>query len=242
VPAKLSPWIDPQLPRRPTLSVSKDSILSQTDRWSFNFVPKKTSYSNTSSDPSVYPSSADSTISVPLQISPPKPVFLEAVERAAGVQLLPPGYRTTTVDNKDSFIKSQTSVLHGPPGLEVTPSRNNKASELPGKESASSPTVESEPIASECLSVIDSSARSKLVIVKRVFLVSLPDELKVKEGERLRLLREFKDGWALCQRTSKRNPEKGAVPRCCLTELTVNTANARAGRRVGVKTESREKG
>jgi hypothetical protein len=58
----------------------------------------------------------------------------------------------------------------------------------------------------------------KLVTVVQTFPVNLHDELEVRVGEVLRLIQEFKDGWALCQRVGQANAEKGAVPFCCLAE------------------------
>jgi len=107
------------------------------------------------------------------------------------------------------------------------------------------PETESELGSSECSPIKESEAQPgfpKLVIVKRSFTVNLPDELKVKEGDKLRILKEFKDGWALCQRTAKRNPEKGAVPVCCLLELRVNTVKAKAGGKVNNSKVASEKG
>jgi len=43
---------------------------------------------------------------------------------------------------------------------------------------------------------------------------SLPDELSISNGEQVRILSVYDDGWALCERVS--NGEKGVVPQECL--------------------------
>jgi len=64
----------------------------------------------------------------------------------------------------------------------------------------------------------DNGKLPRLVTVKQTFNVTLHDELHVREGETLRLLQEFQDGWTLCQRVGRPDAEKGAVPKCCLAE------------------------
>jgi len=231
VPARISPWFDHRLPRKPTPSLSKDSILSRSSDGSYYISREKNALADTTPNkPSMYPTSADSTIFNPHQQSPPPPIFLAAVEKLI-------------LSQETKAEETRPSSLQLPPGLEVanspapqtakTSKSEKSAAPSPGGQSVTSSENGSELCSSECSSVLDSLAQPgypKLVIVKRTFPVCLPDELTVKEGERLRVLLDFKDGWALCQRTSRRNPQKGAVPRCCLLELSVDTANAQAGK------------
>jgi len=56
----------------------------------------------------------------------------------------------------------------------------------------------------------------EFAIVTHAFPATLPDELDIKVGENLRLLRVFKDGWSLCQRTGSATTAIGVVPLCCL--------------------------
>ena len=51
--------------------------------------------------------------------------------------------------------------------------------------------------------------------VNRAFVPSLPDELSVTGGERIRVLTLYDDGWALC--TNGRG-EQGMVPQECLDQ------------------------
>ncbi|KAK0239593.1 hypothetical protein EDD85DRAFT_822557 [Armillaria nabsnona] len=54
-------------------------------------------------------------------------------------------------------------------------------------------------------------------IVKSRFIPSLPDELPISNGETVRILQEFDDGWALC---ANGREEQGMVPLECLECLT----------------------
>ncbi|KAK0482555.1 hypothetical protein IW261DRAFT_1296150, partial [Armillaria novae-zelandiae] len=53
--------------------------------------------------------------------------------------------------------------------------------------------------------------------VKSRFIPSLPDELPISNGETVRILQEFDDGWALC---ANGREEQGMVPLECLERLT----------------------
>ncbi|KAK0463626.1 uncharacterized protein EV420DRAFT_1099775 [Desarmillaria tabescens] len=54
-------------------------------------------------------------------------------------------------------------------------------------------------------------------IVKSRFIPSLPDELPISNGETVRIMQEFDDGWALCVNGRE---EQGMVPLECLERLT----------------------
>ncbi|KAH9928098.1 uncharacterized protein B0H18DRAFT_1001390 [Fomitopsis serialis] len=71
-------------------------------------------------------------------------------------------------------------------------------------------------------------------LVRNAFLPSLPDELAVSQGEMVRVLSEYDDGWALC---ANMRGDQGAVPLECLQRQRVNVPNAGAG---GVPTRSRD--
>ncbi|KAJ7633076.1 hypothetical protein FB45DRAFT_914317 [Roridomyces roridus] len=64
----------------------------------------------------------------------------------------------------------------------------------------------------------DMPAPARLMVVSSPFTPSLDDELPITVGETLRVLEEFQDGWALCQRIGRIDAPKGVVPRTCLTE------------------------
>jgi len=225
------------MPRKPAQSLSKDTV---TSRWSFDSVVKSASTLDIpSSYSSEYSSSIDSKTGLLL---PTLPLAIHSKvtgkQEAARIEVvqspaLPACLPTLEIPKPRVQSVSSPSDLKNPTG-KVTP------------KGANSPCATvSEIGSSECSSVIESAAQPgypKLVIVKRSFTVKLPDELKVKEGDRLRILREFKDGWALCQRTARRNPEKGAVPVCCLAELSINTKRVRTGNKVNESEVAKEKG
>jgi len=248
-PAKLSPWLDPHMPRKPTPSVAKDSVLSRPSSWSFDPTPKSVhSFDTSSSSSSEYPSLAESKFDILPIALPALSYSSPLVKLSLPTKAEPPELPST--DNAHSqFLKPIC-----PPGLDipkprvqsiVSPSQLGVSSKRSPVDVNDSSETDSELGTEECSPVIESCAEPgypKLVIVKRSFTITLPDELKVREGDRLRILREFKDGWTLCQRISRRNPEKGAVPRCCLAELRVNTSAAKAGKKVKSSKGVNEKG
>ncbi|KAH8117117.1 hypothetical protein DFH11DRAFT_1542260 [Phellopilus nigrolimitatus] len=67
-----------------------------------------------------------------------------------------------------------------------------------------------------------------LVVVARLSTPSpsMPDELLVRRGEVLHLLREFKDGWCEVQRIGVHDAERGVVPRFCIAGTDRPTRNA----------------
>lgn len=58
-----------------------------------------------------------------------------------------------------------------------------------------------------------SSGSVSFALVRNAFLPNLPDELAVGQGEMVRVLAEYDDGWALC---ANMRGEQGAVPLECL--------------------------
>ena len=62
-------------------------------------------------------------------------------------------------------------------------------------------------------------ALPRLMAVACTFVPSLPDELRVRVGEPLRMLEEYEDEWCLVQRVGKADAERGVVPRFCLQEV-----------------------
>ncbi|KAG2146853.1 uncharacterized protein EDB93DRAFT_1085906 [Suillus bovinus] len=56
-------------------------------------------------------------------------------------------------------------------------------------------------------------------VVNRVFIPTLPDELSVTAGERIRVLAQYDDAWALC---ANGRGEQGMVPQECLDRLVAS--------------------
>jgi hypothetical protein len=54
----------------------------------------------------------------------------------------------------------------------------------------------------------------QISVVKRTFVPSLPDELSIANGETVRVLSVYDDGWALCEKMN--SGDKGVVPQECL--------------------------
>jgi len=50
----------------------------------------------------------------------------------------------------------------------------------------------------------------------------LPDELELKVGDVVKLLKEFDDGWCVVEYTDRVGKRPGAVPRLCLDERISN--------------------
>ncbi|KAL4067805.1 hypothetical protein J3A83DRAFT_4096737 [Scleroderma citrinum] len=59
--------------------------------------------------------------------------------------------------------------------------------------------------------------------IKCTFVPTLPDELSITTGERVRLIDRFDDGWALCENGGG---EQGMVPQECLEQITVDPGDA----------------
>ncbi|KIM62023.1 hypothetical protein SCLCIDRAFT_120249, partial [Scleroderma citrinum Foug A] len=67
--------------------------------------------------------------------------------------------------------------------------------------------------------------------IKCSFVPTLPDELSISTGERVRVINRFDDGWALCENGGG---EQGMVPQECLEQITIDPDDAdwRNARRV----------
>jgi SH3 domain-containing protein len=63
-----------------------------------------------------------------------------------------------------------------------------------------------------------SKSLPRLMAVTTSFDPARHDELRLRAGDTLRLIREFDDEWCLVQRVGLPNAEKGVVPRFCLSE------------------------
>jgi hypothetical protein len=78
-------------------------------------------------------------------------------------------------------------------------------------------------------------------IVKHAFVPTRPDELQVEMGDRLRVLKEYDDGWASCVNMSAssdadQNQKQGMVPMACWSSEDIGTGGAGAeenGRGIG---------
>ncbi|KAI9508445.1 hypothetical protein F5148DRAFT_905578 [Russula earlei] len=57
-----------------------------------------------------------------------------------------------------------------------------------------------------------------LMLVTSPFKPTRNDELSVRTGDTVRLIKEYEDEWCLVQRVGRPDAEKGVVPRFCLTE------------------------
>ncbi|KAG9020958.1 hypothetical protein FS842_006921, partial [Serendipita sp. 407] len=58
------------------------------------------------------------------------------------------------------------------------------------------------------------AAIAPTLTVKRTFIPSLSDELSIQPGELVRVLVDYDDGWALCEKTA--TSERGVIPQVCL--------------------------
>jgi len=75
-----------------------------------------------------------------------------------------------------------------------------------------------------------SARAGNIGVVKSIFEPRMPDELRIRVGEALRVLAEYDDGWAFCE--SARG-ERGMIPLECLDRG--NTARVRARSLVGAE-------
>ncbi|KAF8503687.1 hypothetical protein F5888DRAFT_1799977 [Russula emetica] len=79
-------------------------------------------------------------------------------------------------------------------------------------------TLASTPRASLASLSTSKSSLPRLMVVTTSFESTRPDELRLRTGETLRLIREFDDEWCLVQRVGRLTAERGVVPRFCLSE------------------------
>jgi Variant SH3 domain len=56
------------------------------------------------------------------------------------------------------------------------------------------------------------------MLVTTAFEPTRDDELSVRSGEILRLVKEFEDEWCLVQRVGGPEAERGVIPRFCLVD------------------------
>ncbi|KAH9966543.1 hypothetical protein BC827DRAFT_1094789, partial [Russula dissimulans] len=56
------------------------------------------------------------------------------------------------------------------------------------------------------------------MVVTTSFQPTRDDELTLRTGEIVRLVKDFEDEWCLVQRVGRPDAEKGVVPRFCLSE------------------------
>lgn len=110
-------------------------------------------------------------------------------------------------------LPTPTSVtLPSPPSLSYTPSAPTSIAPvvLPNvvvtNSGVSSPSM--------------PAAAAEFAVVVRTFVPTLPDELHISNGEHIRIISSFDDGWALC---SNVRGDQGVVPLECLHRETFST-------------------
>jgi hypothetical protein len=144
----------------------------------------------------------------------------------------PPAYRIlglhtipipSSPPDPDPFCVPPPTPMHKSPGKTVsTPVRESlDLSPIPSPRSASFyPNAVTPPAAPQAGLPTTTAPKSlpRLMAVATSFQPTRPDELSLRTGETLRLIREFDDEWCLVQRVGHSAAEKGVVPRFCLTE------------------------
>jgi hypothetical protein len=71
----------------------------------------------------------------------------------------------------------------------------------------------------------------QISVVKRTFVPSLPDELSIANGETVRVLSVYDDGWALCEKMN--GGDKGVVPQECLESVGKSAPGTPGGQNGG---------
>jgi hypothetical protein len=112
--------------------------------------------------------------------------------------------------------------MHKSPGTTVSaPTRESfdlPPVPSPRSESFQSTTSTTSPSRIALATAFAPKSFPQLMLVTSSFQPARPDELSLRMGETLRLIREFEDEWCLVQRVGRPNAEKGVVPRFCLEE------------------------
>ena len=127
----------------------------------------------------------------------------------------------------DATVKSKTSPSSlAIPDLELVPSPARSESFAPKDLTPPSPP---NPAASSTSGLDSAGSHSRaghdinlklprLMNVVALFTPSLPDELRIKIGDTVRIIEEYKDGWCFVQFLGERDAPKGVVPLVCLQE------------------------
>ena len=149
----------------------------------------------------------------------------------------PPAYRILGLHNVPlpaSPEESEPADIPPPTPMHRSPRRGKMAS-TPVRESFDLPPIPTPSPRSESFqhntdttsaptsraSLTSLSGRKslpRLMLVTTSFDSTRHDELSLRAGETLRLVREFDDEWCLVQRVGRPTSEKGVVPRFCLSE------------------------
>ena len=144
----------------------------------------------------------------------------------------PPAYRLlglspvpvppTPPESPPADIPPPTPMHKSPGTTASTPMRESfDLPPVPSPRSTSFQSVASTPSPAPrtgLATVFTPKSRPRLMQVTTSFQPSRSDELGLRVGETLRLIKEFEDEWCLVQRVGPPDAEKGVVPRFCLTE------------------------
>jgi hypothetical protein len=118
-------------------------------------------------------------------------------------------------------IPPPTPMHKSPATTAATPVRESfDLPPVPSPRSESFQSISSTPSAPRTglATVFAPKSLPPLMLVTSSFRPSRPDELSLRIGETLRLIKEFEDEWCLVQRVGRPDAEKGVVPRFCLEE------------------------
>jgi hypothetical protein len=123
---------------------------------------------------------------------------------------------------QDPFYVPPPTPMHRSPGRAVS-TLVRESFDLPPVPSPRSASfhhnADTPPAPRAGLSIVTApKSLPRVVVVTTSFRPTLPDELGLRTGETLRLIKEFDDEWCLVQRVGRPTAEKGVVPRFCLTE------------------------
>ncbi|KAH9079290.1 hypothetical protein EDB83DRAFT_1255026 [Lactarius deliciosus] len=163
---------------------------------------------------SEYPPTPRSGPSVPSSPSPP-PTY-----RVLGLQTVP--LPPPPPDTATAAIPPPTPMSRKFSEPTSTPLRDSfDLPPVPSPRSASfntSTTAPPVPRTTGIPAVFAPKALPRLMVVSTAFHPTRDDELGVRAGETLRLLKEFEDEWCLVQRVGRPDADKGVVPRFCLAD------------------------
>ena len=73
--------------------------------------------------------------------------------------------------------------------------------------------------------ITSNSTQSDVYVIRRSFMPTLPNELKVQLNDNVKVLQTFHDGWGLIEKVGKdrKEGEIGSIPMDCLNEVTGGT-------------------
>ena len=163
----------------------------------------------------------DPQVSTPMSVRPFSPSESFAFPKPP--EPVAPGSGSVSVAGSSSRPTSNATSVTLPPPLPPGLSSIPSLMPLVVSNTALPPSSTTNPFEDLTTPTINNSSYSDISVkvVRRPFEPTLPDELAVKLGDRVRVLHTFDDGWGLIEKVERdgREGERGVIPMDCLRKV-----------------------